>query len=239
MGGADGERVRLRVRDDGPGIPAALQSRLFVPFDRLGAEARAGGGHRDRAGRLSRALAELMGGEITFASGPRPGARFIVVLPRPGRAVPPTSASCRRRWLDRAGRNHQRGAGRLLYIEDNEPTSGSMESPGGLRPEWRLIHAGTGSPGLELARAHHPDLVLLDLHLPDLSGVDVLRSAPLRPGHGWHPRGGPQRRRLRQPDPALPRSQGASDYLTKPFDPRGGARPPRPRGPPSGARDGA
>src|SRR4029077_1440779 len=61
-----------------------------------------------------------------------------------------------------------------LYIEDNEPNVKVMESVLGLRPEWRMIHAALGNLGLELAHAHRPDLILLDLHLPDRSGLDVL-----------------------------------------------------------------
>ena len=50
----------------------------------------------------------------------------------------------------------------------------------GLRPGWTMIHAALGGLGVELARAHHPDLVLLDLHLPDLSGREVLRALKRR-----------------------------------------------------------
>ena len=69
----------------------------------------------------------------------------------------------------------------VLYIEDNEPNVRVVEHIVRLRPSWRLIHAGLGQLGIDLVQAHHPDLVLLDLHLPDLSGQDVLTALKNRP----------------------------------------------------------
>ena len=70
----------------------------------------------------------------------------------------------------------------LLYIEDNAPNVRVVEHLLRLRPQWRLLHAGLGSLGIELAEAHQPDLVLLDLHLPDLSGHKVLQAIRARDG---------------------------------------------------------
>ena len=66
------------------------------------------------------------------------------------------------------------GTATLLYIEDNAPNVHVVEHVLALRPGWTMIHAPLGGLGVELARAHHPDLVLLDLHLPDQPGADVL-----------------------------------------------------------------
>lgn len=63
----------------------------------------------------------------------------------------------------------------LLYIEDNEQNVSLVQHLLKLRPEWTLIHTPFGSVGLELALTHLPDLVLLDLHLPDGSGAAVLQ----------------------------------------------------------------
>jgi DNA-binding response OmpR family regulator len=62
----------------------------------------------------------------------------------------------------------------LLYVEDNEPNVRVVEHVLALRPEWRMIHAGLGRLGVDMAMTHQPDLVLLDLHLPDGPGADVL-----------------------------------------------------------------
>jgi CheY-like chemotaxis protein len=70
---------------------------------------------------------------------------------------------------------------RLLYIEDNVPNVRVVEHVLRLRPGWQLIHAGTGQIGIDVARSQIPHLVLLDLHLPDLSGAHVLSALKNHP----------------------------------------------------------
>ena len=167
--------VRLSVRDEGRGIAPELQGRLFQPFDRLGAEST----QVEGAGiglALTRSLAELMGGAVGVSSTPGNGATFTVTLParsgsvpgRPPRSTVPAAAP-RPDADPREG-----GTATLLYIEDNAPNVHVVEHLLALRPGWTMIHASLGGLGVDLARAHHPDLVLLDLHLPDLPGGDVL-----------------------------------------------------------------
>jgi PAS domain S-box-containing protein len=170
--------IAITVHDDGPGIPHEMQSRLFVPFDRLGAE-RTGIDGTGIGLSLTRALAELMDGSLTVDSEPGRGSGFTVTLPRATRSTDVRALG--------HGDDHHHGRHRdtaefhtractLLYIEDNEPNIRVVEHVLKLRPEWRLIHAALGRLGVDLARAHNPDLVLLDLHLPDASGLDVLRT---------------------------------------------------------------
>ena len=86
-----------------------------------------------------------------------------------------------------------------------------------LRPEWRMIHAALGGLGVEFARAHHPDLVLLDLHLPDLSGRDVLRALKRRDDT----KDIPVVILSADASPGLARrleAAGAESFLTKPLD---------------------
>nr|WP_280680069.1 response regulator [Cryobacterium sp. CG_9.6] len=73
------------------------------------------------------------------------------------------------------------GSCTLLYIEDNESNVHLVEQVLKLRPAWRLLTAGNGQLGIDLARLHQPNLVLLDLHLPDISGADVLRNLTTTP----------------------------------------------------------
>ena len=69
----------------------------------------------------------------------------------------------------------------VLYIEDNYSNVRVIEHLMRLRPGWRLLHAGLGALGFELALAHSPDLVLLDLHLPDIPGRVRARGVEERP----------------------------------------------------------
>ncbi|HET7823223.1 MAG TPA: PAS domain S-box protein [Ornithinibacter sp.] len=177
----DDDVVRLTVRDEGPGIALELQGRVFQPFDRLGAESTAVEG----AGiglALTQSLAELMGGTVSVRSTPGAGATFLVTLPawRGAQAEDLLRDIPDVRPAPAAAVATRDGAATLLYIEDNAPNVRVVEHLLGLRPGWKMIHAALGGLGVELARAHHPDLVLLDLHLPDLSGREVLRALKRR-----------------------------------------------------------
>ena len=105
----------------------------------------------------------------------------------------------------------------VLYIEDNEPNVRVVEHIVRLRPNWRLIHAGLGQLGIDLVQAHHPDLVLLDLHLPDLRGPDVLTALKNRPETSAIP----VTILTADASSAQPRwllEAGADRFLTKPLD---------------------
>jgi PAS domain S-box-containing protein len=208
--------VRLSVHDEGQGIAPELQGRLFQPFDRLGAEVT----EVEGAGiglALTQSLAELMGGSVGVVSAPGQGATFTVTLPShsgveenvPRTAVQPRHATAQ---LAPPG-----GPATLLYVEDNEPNVHVVEHLLRLRPGWTMIHAGLGRLGVEFARAHRPDLVLLDLHLPDLGGHDVLRSLKRRADT----RDIPVVILSADASPGLARKlvdAGAEQFLTKPLD---------------------
>jgi protein-histidine pros-kinase len=211
---AAGGKVALGVRDDGPGIDAALQDRLFTPFDRLGAELTGVDGTGIGLA-LTRSLADMMGGSITVDSTPGVGSTFTVTLQGAEPHVPAQrSAADVVAAEDEAA---SRAPATLLYIEDNAPNVRVVEHLLRLRPQWRLVHAGLGSLGIELAEAHKPDLVLLDLHLPDLSGHKVLQAIRARAATRHTPvvvltadASTGLAHRLRD--------AGATGYLTKPLD---------------------
>ncbi|MQA98818.1 MAG: PAS domain S-box protein [Actinobacteria bacterium] len=203
--------VRIGVRDTGPGIADEDKPRLFAPFERLGAD-QAGIEGTGLGLALSKSLVEAMAGRLEVDSGDGSGSVFWVELPASG---PPAAQTAVPAVLDAAGRAE--GTHTLLYIEDNLSNRRLIEQVLAHRPGVSLIAAMTGNLGLDLAREHGPDLVLLDVHLPDLEGAEVLArlrkdprtkevpvvilSADATPG---------QIRRFM--------AAGAQDYLTKPID---------------------
>jgi PAS domain S-box-containing protein len=208
------DRLRISVTDEGPGIAPELAHRLFVPFERLGAD-RDGIQGTGLGLALSRGLAEAMGGTISLESTPGIGSMFAVELLR-------AEAEAFYQDVDDFSAAEAVSSGRpstLLYVEDNSANFKLIERALTHRPNVRLLGAIQGSLGLELARQHQPDVVLLDLNLPDIPGDEVLRllradprtaeipvvvlSADATPG---------QIRKLM--------AAGAVDYLTKPLEVR-------------------
>jgi PAS domain S-box-containing protein len=205
---ATADLVTVRVRDTGPGVPEHLRHRVFVPFDRLGAE------HTDVEGSgvglaLSQRLMAAMSGSLVLDPHSANGAAFILQLPSDTLPSGPVAA--------RPAVYRATAQSTVLYVEDNLSNLRLIERVVARRPSWRLLHALHGTLGLELARAQLPDLVLLDLHLPDLPGEKVLaalkthaetRSIPVYVVSADATPG--QRRRLLH--------AGAAGYLTKPID---------------------
>ncbi len=165
-------RLRVSVRDTGMGVPEDMLKRLFVAFDRLGRE------HSEIQGTglglaLSKRLIEAMQGVIGVESVVGEGTTFWMEMPRAesqlGRATRLGLIRGRPGALEPMAGQHT-----VLYIEDNLSNLTLIEHLLAERPEIKLITSMQGRLGLDLARQHRPDLILLDLHLPDLPGWDVL-----------------------------------------------------------------
>jgi PAS domain S-box-containing protein len=209
----DGGRLRLTVTDTGAGIAEPKLQLLFQPFERLGAEQTAIEG-TGLGLALSRGLADAMGGTLNVTSVVDRGSTFWIELAlteaaqeRPLGAEPTTGEALR----------IPDARGVVLYIEDNRSNVRLMERLLERRPGVRLLHAPDGERGLETAQAERPDLILLDLHLPDLPGEEVLHRL-------WQD---PQLRRIPvailSADATAEQSRrlrlsGAIAYLTKPLE---------------------
>ncbi len=164
------ERVAVDIADTGRGIEKSSLGKLFVPFERLDADATGVEG-TGLGLALSRRLIEAMGGSIGVSSSRGAGSTFTVEL---ARARPAALERAVRRDASLLAVREYAQERRLLYVEDTLANLRLIEEILHTRPSIRLIPAMQGQLGLELARQHQPDLILLDLHLPDLPGEEVL-----------------------------------------------------------------
>jgi PAS domain S-box-containing protein len=161
--------VELAVSDTGLGMSAEQLAGLFQPFNRLG---------RERSSQegtgiglvISQRLAELMGGSLRAVSTEGEGSSFILTLPR---AVPRHTIPGEADALEPAEHDYRQRI--VHYIEDNETNAVVMEGILAQRPQVRLKVSTTGLEGLSAIRAQPPSLILLDMHLPDIEGLQLLR----------------------------------------------------------------
>ena len=223
-----GDTVRVEVRDSGPGLSSSQQERLFQAFERLDA----GRSSVEGTGiglALSKWLVDLMRGEIGVRSAPGDGSTFWVrlaacsaarrpvfgaihpqpdltnaapaSLPAPPIAQPPAA-------LQRQS---------VLYIEDNEVNQILMEGMLAQRPHIALTMAGLPEEGLALAGRICPDLILLDIQLPGMSGFEVLAELRALPATRHIPVVAVSANAM-QSDFDDAATAGFTDYVTKPLD---------------------
>ncbi|HEX6369392.1 MAG TPA: PAS domain S-box protein [Longimicrobium sp.] len=212
-GAEDEPHVWLRVEDTGQGIPETRVHQLFTPFARLGAEQTEVEG-TGLGLALSLRLAEAMGGTLELErSGPEGSVFRLGLL---GAANPLRRAEDAGLPVAPDG-DGEHGTASLLYIEDNLANLDLVETFLLSRPGWKLVPALQGRIGVELAREHRPDLVLLDLHLPDISGEEVLRRLRADPRTETIPVVIISADATRDSLDRL-RGAGADAYLTKPLD---------------------
>jgi PAS domain S-box-containing protein len=167
----DATTVRLSVRDDGIGIPEDKRGKIFEPFQRAGQET----GPIQGTGiglAISKRLAELMRGRVGFTTETERGSEFWVDIPAEHGAsdtpatpphVSPVSPLVR-------GPAHK-----IIYVEDNPSNIAFMRELIDDLASIELLTAPTAEIGLDLIRAHLPDVVIMDINLPGMSGIDATK----------------------------------------------------------------
>jgi PAS domain S-box-containing protein len=211
----DDRHIELAVTDTGRGIREERMAQLFEPFNRLGAES--SGIKGTGIGLvITRKLVEMMDGRIRVASTPDVGSRFSVDLP---------IADPRAFDVAALGRPSEFGAlanpgGRprtVMYVEDNEVNVLLLGAALRLRPDFQLVVARSGDEALRMAAAEPPDVFLLDMHLGDMTGVELATRLRLLPRAAAVP----MVALSAEAAPAAIREAheaGFADYITKPLD---------------------
>jgi len=202
------------IRDTGEGITEDRQDRLFVPFDRLGAE------HTDIEGTgiglsITRKLVCHMGGSLELENSTTQGTTFRVSLP----VTADENRVCLSPAMDNGAvtRHLREGSHKVLYIEDKPANASLIRSILARFPAIELLLAGDGGSGLRLAEEQNPDVIMVDINLPDISGYEVL--ARLRANHAtlYTPVIAVTARAM-PADIDKGRNCGFDRYLTKPVD---------------------
>jgi signal transduction histidine kinase/AmiR/NasT family two-component response regulator len=167
------DRIRISVKDTGEGLTPDKLTQLFQPFNRLGKEA----GIEEGTGIglvVSKRLVELMNGVIGVESAVGVGSVFWIELnltiepELAGGAAEPTAVARAQVHVDGQSRT-------LLYVEDNPANLMLVEDLIARRPDIRLLTARDGNRGIEIARVSRPDVILMDINLPGISGIEALR----------------------------------------------------------------
>ena len=169
----DPGRIRIGVRDTGAGLGPEQIAQLFQPFNRLGQKA----GVIEGTGIglvVCKRLIELMDGVIGVESTVGEGSLFWIELNLANAF--PDIAPCDEQTLPvEKGIQGELPPHTLLYVEDNPANLMLVEELIARRPDIRLLSATSGKCGIELAQACLPDVILMDINLPDISGIEALR----------------------------------------------------------------
>jgi PAS domain S-box-containing protein len=213
-----GDRVALRVRDSGRGMASEQLAMAFEPFNRLGLESKGIEGTGIGLA-IVKANVERMGGSVSVQSTLGEGSVFEVTLPCAPGTVPtpasppqPLAAEPAHAAVPAPART-----GRLLYIEDNPVNALIVRELVAQRGNLTLDEADDGMSGIDRARSARPDLILLDMQLPDIDGLEVLRRLRADPSTAAIPCIALSANAMPE-DIQVALGAGFADYWTKPLD---------------------
>lgn len=164
--------MRFEISDTGRGIPAELQTQLFQPFNRLGAETSEINGVGIGLV-LSKRMIEAMGGSIGFSSKLGAGSKFWFTVPSIGLPSGEAPLNKVNSVMDDTAVGIDQKIN-ILYVEDNADNRSLMEEIIARDKRYRLTTAETALEGLSLAQELSADLMLLDIHLPEMDGYELL-----------------------------------------------------------------
>ncbi|RMD83788.1 MAG: response regulator, partial [Lentisphaerae bacterium] len=211
-----GERICIRVQDQGPGIPEAYRQAIFEPFRQLpGSQAGTGLGLA-----LAKQLANLHGGDLTLDSTPGQPTTFLLTLPIIETAdISPALIPLKQEHPEPssqapAPQEQAKKRATVLMIEDHQEMRMYLRDE--LAPHYEIIEAADGEEGLQLARSALPDLIITDVMMPKLDGIELTRRLKKSELTSHIPiimltaRGTEQHQ-------VQGLETGADDYVTKPF----------------------
>lgn len=211
----DNGRMRFTVSDTGLGIALSVQAGLFEPFNRLGAER----GEIEGTGiglTITKTLTEMMGGTIGFSTLEGHGSQFWVEFPiakdQPDMSETVTLAGQDMAAIELRNTTHRT----VLYVEDNPSNLQLMEMIFEDLDNVRLIPAHTAELGLEIAEHEQPDLILMDINLPGMSGIEALKQLRSNPETHEIPVIAVSANAMKR-DISHALNAGFKDYICKPF----------------------
>jgi CheY-like chemotaxis protein len=168
------ERIRVSVSDTGTGLTPEQITQLFQPFNRLGQEALTEEGTGIGLV-VTKRLVELMGGAIGVESNAEKGSTFWFELnsvAMPSLAIAQDDDA----ELSKSPEPHTTQPRTVLYVEDDPTNMQLVEQIIARHPDISLLTAVNGKKGIEIARSLRPDAILLDINLPDINGIEVIKT---------------------------------------------------------------
>jgi signal transduction histidine kinase/ActR/RegA family two-component response regulator len=165
----DGDRLQFVVRDTGIGIPAERIASLFEPFVQADAATSRNFGGTGLGLTITRQMISQMGGSVSVSSTPGQGSTFTLRLPAllAGKVAPPTD---------------RRNGGRTALIVEDDPHACDLIARALVRVGFDTLHAASVAEAQARAAETRPSVIILDLNLPDASGIDALSRIKAAPG---------------------------------------------------------